>query len=355
MAMRTLVLVAVAVAFLGVTLYVTLDARDTVAEILACPLQVEERAQHPGMVWIPGGTFEMGGDVYPEEGPRRTVSVDGFWMDRTEVTNADFAVFVKETNYVTVAERAANPGAAVFVMPSGDADLSTAAAWWSYVKGANWRHPGGPGTSTETRDHFPVTDRSPMGVGRPRRKTTSRRTRTAEGRQHVARRLPANQHERRRFHRHRPRRLLQSERLRPQRHDRQRLGMDGRHLRRPRAQSARDQRRLIPLRRKLLRAVPPASPPAARSRPRHQPPRLPHGPQRTRPELKQPHLERRKEKRHAPEQHRGKQPRNPVAYPAVPEVRNRKCQIDEGNHAQRDRDRQILIDVRFRHAPNAPN
>ncbi|MDZ4865893.1 MAG: formylglycine-generating enzyme family protein [Alphaproteobacteria bacterium] len=157
MAMRTLILVAVAVAFLGVTLYVTLDARDTVAEILACPLQVEERAQHPGMVWIPGGTFEMGGDVYPEEGPRRTVSVDGFWMDRTEVTNADFATFVKETNYVTVAERASNPGAAVFVMPSGDADLSTAAAWWSYVKGANWKHPGGPDTSIETRDHFPVT------------------------------------------------------------------------------------------------------------------------------------------------------------------------------------------------------
>ncbi len=156
MATRTLILVAVAIAFLGVTLYLTLGTRNTVPEILTCPLQTEERAQHPGMVWIPGGTFEMGGDVYPEEAPRRTVGVDGFWMDRTEVTNADFATFVKETNYVTVAERATNPGAAVFVMPSGDADLSTAAAWWSYVKGANWKHPGGPDTSIEGRDHFPV-------------------------------------------------------------------------------------------------------------------------------------------------------------------------------------------------------
>jgi hypothetical protein len=129
----------------------------TSPEIIACPLQIEERAQHPGMVWIPGGTFEMGGDVYPEEGPRRVVSVEGFWMDRTEVTNADFAIFAKATNYVTVAERSTNPGAAVFVMPSGDADLSTAAAWWSYVKGANWKHPGGPDTSIEGRDHFPVT------------------------------------------------------------------------------------------------------------------------------------------------------------------------------------------------------
>jgi len=109
------------------------------------------------MVWIPGGTFEMGSDVYPEEGPRRTVSVDGFWMDRTEVTNTDFAAFVKAANYVTVAERETNPGAAVFVMPSGNADLSTAASWWSYVKGANWKHPGGPDTSIEGRDAFPVT------------------------------------------------------------------------------------------------------------------------------------------------------------------------------------------------------
>jgi formylglycine-generating enzyme len=146
-----------ALAFAAVTLYVVFAGDKAKPMRLACPLQIEERAQHPGMVWVPGGTFEMGGDVYPEEGPRRTLSVDGFWMDRTEVTNADFAIFVKATDYVTVAERETNPGAAVFVMPSGDADLSTAASWWSYVKGANWKHPGGPDTSIEDRDSFPVT------------------------------------------------------------------------------------------------------------------------------------------------------------------------------------------------------
>jgi sulfatase modifying factor 1 len=64
---------------------------------------------------------------------------------------------VEATNYVTVAERETNPGAAVFVMPSGDADLSTAASWWNYVKGANWQHPGGPDTSIDGRENLPVT------------------------------------------------------------------------------------------------------------------------------------------------------------------------------------------------------
>jgi formylglycine-generating enzyme required for sulfatase activity len=157
MAVRTLLPVAAAAALLGVTLYVVLGTNDHAAETITCPLQIEERAQHPGMAWIPGGTFEMGGDVYPEEGPRRAVSVEGFWMDRTEVTNADFAIFAKATNYVTIAERSTNPGAAVFVMPSGDADLSTAASWWRYTEGANWKHPGGPNTSIAGRQNFPVT------------------------------------------------------------------------------------------------------------------------------------------------------------------------------------------------------
>ena len=148
---------AAALILAAVTLYVVFADDEAKPIRLACPLQSEEHARHPGMVWVPPGTFEMGGDVYPEEGPRRTVSVDGFWMDRTEVTNADFAAFVKATNYVTVAERETNPGAAVFVMPSGNADLSTAASWWSYVKGANWKHPGGPDTSIDDRDAFPVT------------------------------------------------------------------------------------------------------------------------------------------------------------------------------------------------------
>lgn len=154
LAWRTSLAAAAAIA-LALMLYILLRPH-AVPEILACPLQIEQRAMHPGMVWIPGGTFEMGDDVYPEEAPRRLVAVDGFWMDRTEVTNADFAWFVRETNYVTAAERQSKAGSAVFVMPSGNADLSTAASWWRYVEGANWKHPGGPDTSIEGRDQFPV-------------------------------------------------------------------------------------------------------------------------------------------------------------------------------------------------------
>jgi formylglycine-generating enzyme required for sulfatase activity len=62
------------------------------------------------MVWIPGGTFRMGSnDHYPEEAPVHSVTVDGFWMDKYQVTKAQFANFVRETGYVTVAERAPNP------------------------------------------------------------------------------------------------------------------------------------------------------------------------------------------------------------------------------------------------------
>lgn len=122
---------------------------------LACPLAIEERAQHPGMVWVKAGTLEMGGDVYPEE-THRKANVAGFWMDRTEVTNAEFEAFVKATNYVTVAERRGKEGAAVFVLPSGNVSLSSAASWWRFVEGANWRHPGGPDTSIEGRENFPV-------------------------------------------------------------------------------------------------------------------------------------------------------------------------------------------------------
>ncbi|MBP6014368.1 MAG: formylglycine-generating enzyme family protein [Alphaproteobacteria bacterium] len=154
MAWRTWALAAIAASMLAVTIYF-LTRTNAPPLTLACPLQIEERAQHPGMVWIPRGTVEMGSDIYPEE-TRRTVTVDGFWIDHTEVTNAEFAEFVRATNYVTVAERKGTKGAAVFVLPSGNADLSTAASWWRYVEGANWRHPGGPDTSIDGREHFPV-------------------------------------------------------------------------------------------------------------------------------------------------------------------------------------------------------
>jgi formylglycine-generating enzyme len=124
-----------------------------------------------GMVWIPGGTFWMGceGCDMPDALPSHLVAVDGYWMDATPVTNAEFAAFVKATGYKTIAERrpdpkdfpgvpaeALVPGSAVFTPPPSDVPLTNHLAWWRYVKGANWRQPEGPGSSTKGREHHPV-------------------------------------------------------------------------------------------------------------------------------------------------------------------------------------------------------
>ena len=116
------------------------------------------------MVWIPGGTFLMGSDQhYPEEAPAHEVSVDGFWIDRYAVTNADFRRFVEATRYVTSAERRVEPGglprreardcwcpsAVVFRKTAGPVDLRNTHNWWTYVPGADWRHPQGPGSSLQ--------------------------------------------------------------------------------------------------------------------------------------------------------------------------------------------------------------
>ena len=137
-------------------------------EQTACVLPAPARdAPHPGMAWVPGGSFEFGDTTYPEELPIRKTSVTGFWMDRTEVTNDEFAAFIKATGYITVAERAVDqkshpdlppdmqkPGAVVFVIPKdAGGDIGQ---WWRYVPGANWRHPGGPDTSIDGRGSFPV-------------------------------------------------------------------------------------------------------------------------------------------------------------------------------------------------------
>ena len=140
-------------------------------EAKRCLVEPTEAAgPHYGMVWVPGGSFEMGDTVYPEEGKRRA-TVSGFWMDRHEVTNAEFAAFVEATHYVTVAERALDPathlsldadllkpGSLVFVMPREVRGLDDVSQWWKFVPGANWRHPGGPGTSIDGRENFPVVE-----------------------------------------------------------------------------------------------------------------------------------------------------------------------------------------------------
>jgi formylglycine-generating enzyme len=123
-----------------------------------------------GMVWIPGGTFLMGSDRhYPEEAPAHRVSVDGFWMDRYAVTNADFRRFVEATRYVTLAERPVDPAdypgakpemlepsAVVFRKTSGPVDLRDPHNWWTYVRGADWRHPRGPGSTLQGLWKHPV-------------------------------------------------------------------------------------------------------------------------------------------------------------------------------------------------------
>jgi formylglycine-generating enzyme required for sulfatase activity len=134
------------------------------------------------MVWIPGGEFSMGAaepagvdrnDVgmhaMDDSRPIHRVYVDGFWMDRTAVTNRQFAAFIKATGYVTVAERTPRaedfPGAApqnlvagsvVFSPPHSAVPLDNHLRWWAYVKGANWRHPLGPNSSIAGQDMFPV-------------------------------------------------------------------------------------------------------------------------------------------------------------------------------------------------------
>lgn len=123
------------------------------------------------MVWIPGGSFEMGSDdpAFPDSRPVHAVELDGFWMDDHEVTNEEFEKFVKATKYVTIAERTLNPadfpgvptenlvpGSGVFIPPSQAVSLENPLAWWKYVPGANWRQPYGPGQSVKGQGNEPV-------------------------------------------------------------------------------------------------------------------------------------------------------------------------------------------------------
>jgi formylglycine-generating enzyme required for sulfatase activity len=132
------------------------------------------------MVWIPGGVFSMGSEgehAAPEEGPVHQVYVDGYFMDVHTVTNGQFRAFVDATGYVTLAERAPDvnaimaqvppgtpppapellvPGSVVFSPTEREVDLRDWSRWWRWTRGANWRHPGGPGTDIEGRDEHPV-------------------------------------------------------------------------------------------------------------------------------------------------------------------------------------------------------
>ena len=133
-----------------------------------------------GMVWIPGGEFIMGSNhesAGPAEMNEHKVKVFSFWMDETEVTNAEFKEFVDATGYVTVAERPIDweemkkqlppntpkpddevlkPGSLVFTPPPNAVSLHDYSQWWSWVHGADWKHPKGPNSSIEGKDNYPV-------------------------------------------------------------------------------------------------------------------------------------------------------------------------------------------------------
>lgn len=133
-----------------------------------------------GMVYIPGGEFSMGGvnpvgmndggrEAMNDARPVHRVYVDPFFMDETEVTNAQFAAFVEATGYVTLAEKKPTreefptapedklvAGSVVFSPPSSKVSLDNLYQWWAYVYGANWRHPQGPNSSIAGKESHPV-------------------------------------------------------------------------------------------------------------------------------------------------------------------------------------------------------
>jgi formylglycine-generating enzyme required for sulfatase activity len=128
------------------------------------------RARTDELVWVPGDTFHMGSDNhYPEEAPAHTVKLDGFWIDRTPVTNRDFLRIVNATGYVTSAElkpdakdypgalpHMLRAGSLVFTPPKHPVDLGDWSQWWQFRFGASWRRPSGPRSSIAGLHDHPV-------------------------------------------------------------------------------------------------------------------------------------------------------------------------------------------------------
>ena len=133
-----------------------------------------------GMVHIPGGQFMMGADneqAAKDEYPKHSVSVNDFWMDEHEVTNAQFLEFIEATGYITTAEKkpdweqlkkqlpAGTPkpdesqlvaASLVFTPTSGKVELNDYSQWWRWVPGADWKHPDGPGSDIKGKEDYPV-------------------------------------------------------------------------------------------------------------------------------------------------------------------------------------------------------
>lgn len=150
------------------------------AVMKAASLPVKNVVSNDNMTWIEGGTFNMGAadeEGRKDEYPAHPVRVDGFWMDKTEVTNAQFAAFVKATGYKTTAERAPDweelkkdlpagtprppdeelvASSLVFELPADAANNTGHLNWWQWKAGANWRHPQGPGSDLQGKENHPV-------------------------------------------------------------------------------------------------------------------------------------------------------------------------------------------------------
>ncbi len=140
----------------------------------------EGKLSRAGMVFIKGGTFQMGGDnsqAASDEYPKHKVTVDGFWIDQTEVTNAQFAEFVKATNYITTAEQKPDweelkkqlppetqkpdestlvAASLVFAAPDHEVNLSDYSQWWRWTEGASWKHPQGKESDIKGKENLPV-------------------------------------------------------------------------------------------------------------------------------------------------------------------------------------------------------
>jgi formylglycine-generating enzyme required for sulfatase activity len=149
-------------------------------EIASSAKPAQPDAAPEGMVWIPGGEFIMGTDDVNgmmNERPSHRVRVDGFWMDATPVTNAQFRRFIETTGYTTIAEREVDweelkkqvppgtpkppdemlrPGSLVYTPPHQEVDTRDMGNWWAWTTGADWKHPQGPASSIDGKDQYPV-------------------------------------------------------------------------------------------------------------------------------------------------------------------------------------------------------
>lgn len=150
---------ALAIAFAVSGSFATAAAAPDVPANCAINLIARGDGDTADMTFVPAGTFTMGSNRHrPEERYTHIVSVDGFWIDRTEVTNAQFAKFVAATGYVTLAERGGDakvhanmpaellvPGSVAFIMPTDTSRGGSITQWFQYIAGADWRHPEGVG------------------------------------------------------------------------------------------------------------------------------------------------------------------------------------------------------------------